>query len=127
VLSEVDYVVPPREELKEDSPTVLQQFRNEYLVAYESVDPTGANFTRNSHVFEAISIACIDRICIGNILCRLTHYAFCPPDDMNILTSLDIESALEEGDWFDDYIMDAEKFSPPSAESKENMIRHLIV
>jgi len=120
VLSGVGYVVPPREELKEDSPTVLQQFRNEYLVVYESVDPIGPNITRNSHhVFEAISI-CLNRICIGDILRRLTYYAICPSSDLPYLTSLETLGALRESDWLDDYIMDAEKFSPPSAESKEN-------
>jgi len=34
---------------------------------------------------------------------------------------------LREGDWLDDYTTDAEKFTPPSAESTENMIKHLIL
>jgi len=98
---------------------MLQQFRNEYLEAYASVDPTGADITRNSHIFEAINIAATDWFCMGQILFKLANYVFGLPSDSDYLTAHDLQLALEAGSWSADYITDAERFTPPSAESKE--------
>ena len=108
--------IPPREDHREDSPTMLQQFRNEYLKAYASVDPTGADITRNSHIFEAINIAATDWLCMGQILFKLANYVF---GDSDYLTAHDLHLALEAGSWSADYIADAERFTPPSVESKQ--------
>ncbi|KIM38708.1 hypothetical protein M413DRAFT_29944 [Hebeloma cylindrosporum] len=113
--------MPPREEIFEDSPTILQQFRDEYLAAYASVDPAGARITRNSHIYEAISIAASNWICTGGILSKLAGYAFgLPSDDHQFLTAYELQGALENAAWTADYIEDAERFTPPSAESKEH-------
>lgn len=98
---------------------MLQQFRDEYRMAYASVDPTGGEVTRNSHIFEAISIAATNWFCRGGILSKLAKYAFGPPSDLSFLTAYELELALGEGSWLPDYIVDAEKFTPSSAESKE--------
>ena len=114
-LSEVDQPpIPVREDLKEDSPYMLQQFRNEYLAAYVSVDPAGAEVLRNSHIFEAISIAATSWICMGGILYKLADYAF-----GHNLKSHSLELALTEASWVADYIVDVEQFTPPSVESTE--------
>ena len=66
--------IPPREMLKRDSPAMLQQFREEYLEVYtKSVDPTGAHYTRNSYVFEAIHKACTDWARMDAILSKLSN------------------------------------------------------
>jgi hypothetical protein len=114
-LSKVDQPpIPTREDLREDSPSMLQQFRNEYLAAYASVDPAGAEVTRNSHIFEAIIIAATSWICMGSILYKLTDYAF--GHDLNAYS---LELAMQEASWLADYIVGAERFTPPSAESTE--------
>jgi len=103
--------VRPREQLKEDSPSMLQQFRNEYLAAYEAVDPTGAYFTQNSQVFEAIRIACTDLVRIRPILHRLTRYTLGPPTARHRAVHIAIQSCFKESVWVNDYISDAEKFT----------------
>jgi len=119
--SEVDQPsIPLREDLKEDSPDMLQQFRDEYLTAYASVDPTGAHVMCNSHIFEAVIIACTNWTCLGGILYKLAHYMFGLPSDPHFLPSSTIEFALAEASWSADYIADAERFTPPSTESKEH-------
>ena len=53
---------------------MLQQFREEYLEVYtKSVDPTGAHYTRNSYVFEAIHKACTDWARMDAILSKLSN------------------------------------------------------
>lgn len=98
-LSEVDRPsIPAREDLKEDSPSMLQQFRNEYLAAYVSVDPAGAEVMgNNSHIFEAISIAATSWTCMGGILYKLADYAF-----SHDLKSHSLELALTEASWVAD-------------------------
>ncbi|KAH7930416.1 hypothetical protein BV22DRAFT_1191246 [Leucogyrophana mollusca] len=92
--------VPPREELQEDSPEVLQQFRDEYLAAYKAVDPEGARMTRHSHICEAIQIAVSMPFCRGHIIERLSRYVF--GADANTggpLSSWALEQGVGQGDW----------------------------
>ncbi|KAH0586969.1 hypothetical protein J132_04506 [Termitomyces sp. J132] len=99
IATSIDPSIPSREELQEDSPEVLQAFREEYLRAFEEADPVSANYTRNSHVYEAIEIAIDSPFLRFGITCRLMDYVFgCrrPGDELSILL---LEEGLRAGDW----------------------------
>jgi phosphoribosylformimino-5-aminoimidazole carboxamide ribonucleotide (ProFAR) isomerase len=102
--------------LKKDSPAVLQQFREEYLEVYKSVDPTGAHYTRNSDVFEAIHKACTDWIRMDGILSKLSNHAFRKPGSSRFVTSTRLLMALQQGVWSSNYVRDAEKFTSQSTQ-----------
>ena len=107
---------------------MLQKLREEYFVAYKFIDPIGAHYTRNSHVFEAIRKACTDWICMGAILRRLSHYAFGTPGNSYFVTSMEILRCLSGSVWSTDYIRDAEKFASLSVvpgEIKQGMFGKL--
>ncbi|KAF8213563.1 kinase-like domain-containing protein [Mycena galopus ATCC 62051] len=93
--------IPLREELKEDSPATLQMFRDEYLAVFEEIDPTSAQYTRNSHVFEALEIGISSWACRGQILHTLTKYVFghTKQSYSEPLSWLSLEEGIGVGDW----------------------------
>jgi len=95
---------------------MLQQFRKEYLEVYQSVDPTGAHYTRNSDVFEAIHKACSDWVRMDGILDKLSDYAFRNPGSSRFVSSTQLLMTLQQGVWSSDYVRDAEKFTSQSTQ-----------
>ncbi|KAG5350102.1 hypothetical protein C0989_000186 [Termitomyces sp. Mn162] len=92
--------IPSREDLQEDSPIVLQGFRDEYLQAFEEVDPVSANYTRNSHIYEAIEIGVSSDLCRGGILDRLMEHVFgYRPTGDGILSTWLLKEGLRRGKW----------------------------
>jgi aminoglycoside phosphotransferase (APT) family kinase protein len=89
-----------REKQQEDSPTTLQQLRDEYLEIYAEVDPEGARLTRHSHIFEALENAISAPYLRGHILDKLARYAFGPQaDSAGELCSYGLEQGVAVGDW----------------------------
>ncbi|KAJ6486754.1 kinase-like domain-containing protein [Mycena sanguinolenta] len=92
--------IPSREELQEDSSSILQIFRDEYLAVFEKVDSTSARYTRNSHVYEALEIAISAPYCRGHILERLTKYVFAnEAESGQTISAWSLEEGIRAGDW----------------------------
>ncbi|KAG5349098.1 hypothetical protein C0989_006041, partial [Termitomyces sp. Mn162] len=87
--------IPSRE-----SPIVLQGLRDEYLQAFEEVDPVSANYTCNSHIYEAIEIAISTHCSRGGILDQLMEHFFgYRPTSDDILSTCLLEESLRRGRW----------------------------
>ncbi|KAG5735860.1 hypothetical protein E4T56_gene4082 [Termitomyces sp. T112] len=78
--------IPSRE-----SPIVLQGLRDEYLQAFEEVDPVSANYTCNSYIYEAIEIAISTHCSRGGILDQLMEHFF------GYRPTSDVEESLRRG------------------------------
>lgn len=80
---------------EEESPDTLQNHRDLYLSIYSEVDPQNADITRQSHVFEALSIALHSPELAGEILGKLCAYVF----HTDQVTFGQLLVGVEDGDW----------------------------
>ncbi|KAG6897096.1 hypothetical protein C0993_007796 [Termitomyces sp. T159_Od127] len=91
--------LPRREQIHEDSPEVLQKFRDEYLCIFGEVDPDSANFTRDSHIYEAIDIGVPSQIGRDQILYRLAEYVFGRDPNYADLSAWSLLEGISVGQW----------------------------
>jgi aminoglycoside phosphotransferase (APT) family kinase protein len=80
---------------EEESPATLQKHRDLYLSMYSAVDPQNANITRQSHIFEALSIALHSPELAGDILEKLLAYVF----HTDQVSFGQLVVGMEDGDW----------------------------
>ncbi|KAK0235183.1 hypothetical protein EDD85DRAFT_938439 [Armillaria nabsnona] len=80
----------------EEAPEVLQAHRDLYYAIYADIDPTGAEVTCRSHIFEAVVIALEHRDLSVNIMLKLCSYLF----GKEYMGMGELLFGIEAGDWF---------------------------
>lgn len=80
----------------EEAPEVLQAHRDLYYAIYADIDPTGAEVTCRSHIFEAVVIALEHRDLSVDIMLKLCSYLF----GKEYMGMGGLLSGIETGDWF---------------------------
>jgi hypothetical protein len=95
-----------RQRQLEDSPVVLQRFRDEYLAAMTDVNIELSRCTRNSHNLEALELAIGMERLRDHIGIKLCRYIFGPPrdDDYGVCSYLDLARRVSTGEWVKDLV-----------------------
>lgn len=98
---------------------MLQQFREDNLEVYKSVESTGVHYARNSDVL-IHKLACTDWVRMEGILDMLSIYVFHGPGSSRFVTCSRLLMNLQEGVWSSGYARDADKFTSLTTQYNSN-------